>query len=69
MKIYQLTQRGQQVARSPNAPDNANWRVLHTLRRIGYGTLDQIAIQAGVSEEETSNALRILQRRMLVEAR
>ena len=63
MKIYQLTQFGKRLARTTNNPDTPGWRVIHALDAINFGTIDQIALQAGVSEEETAAALGALKRK------
>lgn len=67
MKIYQLTQLGHRLARNTSTPDTPNWRALYALDRLGYGTPDQIAIQAGLEENEAASALMILKRKNLVE--
>ena len=66
MKIFQLTQLGQRVARSTTSSDTSNWRVIYALDRLSYGTPDQLALQTGLEEGEVSSALMILKRKGLV---
>lgn len=67
MKIYQLSQLGKRLARNTNNPDTANWRVLHYLDSVSYGTPDQIAMYSGLEEGEAMGALGTLKRKKLVE--
>ena len=66
MKIYGLTPVGKNVARSVNAPDTANWRVIHYLDQTKTSTIDQITFATGLNEQQASNALLLLKRKGLV---
>ncbi len=67
MRIYKLTQIGSKVAANVTNPDSSNWRVIHTLRSVGSATPDQIAINAGLDENETIGCLMLLKRKGIVE--
>lgn len=53
MKIWGLTQLGKKIARNTRNPDTPQYRIIHTLDRIGTATTDQIASSIGLGEGET----------------
>jgi len=66
MKVYQLTQLGNRLARSTTSSDTANWRVIYALDKLGYGTPDQLVLHTGLEEGEVMNALGTLKRKGLI---
>ena len=62
MKLYQITKKGQLLARSVSNPDTPTTRVLVYMDNNGSASNEQIKSRAGVEEQEASTAIGKLKR-------
>ena len=67
MKLYQITIKGQRMARSVNSPDTPAMRVLYYMDKNGTVSNEQIESNAGVDATEIPTAVGTLRRRGMIQ--
>ncbi len=66
MRIYAITEKGRELAKSVNAPKSPSWRIIYFLKGRDKATDEQIAEFNGLSRGEAVATLSVLKKNGVV---